>query len=145
MPDTTSIDRPLHGSPTGEISDVHEQMAFVESYANFEDEDGTWFEATCEDSWEMLGNDVEEIFGPNVKLYAEGRSGGWAVIDGLADFEEWDAIDLAKWRRFEKYAHIYANDIPYQVACLWYLNIFEPSYKAGESKRRMLVGVGVGL
>lgn len=39
------------------------------------------FEAACESGWESLRSDAEEIFGSNVAVHSEGRSGGWCVID----------------------------------------------------------------
>ena len=61
------------------------------------------FESFRESFWEDAQNDAKEIFGAHVKVYSQGRSGGWLVVSELKDFEDWDAIDLAKWRKFERW------------------------------------------
>lgn len=52
--------------------------------------------------WENVQGTAEDVFGKGVKAYSAGRSSGWVIIDGLTEIESWDAIDLAKWRKFEK-------------------------------------------
>jgi hypothetical protein len=39
------------------------------------------FEAACEAQYEQAQQDVEDIFGAGVKMWTEGRSGGWLVVD----------------------------------------------------------------
>lgn len=92
-----------------------EDDSFAEHYWSF----------AVESAWEQLQADAEEVFGPGVKVYSEGRSGGWAVVDGLPDFDTWDAIDLSKWARFSKWARIYADAIPGDMAILASINAFE--------------------
>ncbi len=70
---------------------------------------------TCSFEWEMLQQDAEEIFGKGVKVNAGGRSGGWACVVGLEDIASWDAVMLAKWKRFARYAEAYARGIPEQM------------------------------
>jgi hypothetical protein len=84
------------------------------------------FHMCCEHGFEYLQGLAEEIW-PfyGVKVYAEGRSGGWAVVSGIGDVDEWNAVDLAKWRRFERFAKAEAADIPYQMLQSVYLNEFE--------------------
>lgn len=85
-----------------------------------------FFDAACQDAWEMLTEDAKEIFGSHVKVYSEGRSGGWAVVDGLPEFDTWDAIMLGKWGKFTRYARAYADDVPRAMVDLIYANVFEP-------------------
>lgn len=59
------------------------------------------FEAACGIFWEDVEGTAKDVFGTAVRVWSEGRSGGWAVVDGLPDVEGWDAIQLGKWRRFE--------------------------------------------
>jgi hypothetical protein len=59
------------------------------------------FEAACQRFWEEVDDIAREIFGKHVKVYSEGRSGGWAVVNGLDSIEEWDAVMLGKWHKFE--------------------------------------------
>ena len=73
------------------------------------------FWMSCEREWEMLQQDAEEIFGSGVEVNAGGRSSGWACVTGLADIGEWDAVMLAKWRKFARYAGEYAQGIPEQM------------------------------
>lgn len=74
--------------------------------------DDTAFEFACMAGWEQLTEEAKAIFGDHVKVYSEGRSGGWAIVDGLPDFDSWNAIDLGKWRRFERIARALVADIP---------------------------------
>ena len=88
------------------------------------DEDGSRFWLACEWGFETLQEEAREMFGRHVVVYAEGRSGGWAVVSGLPPVDEWDAVALAKWRRYEKFARAEAADIPYQIVSGCYLNEF---------------------
>jgi len=59
------------------------------------------FDSMQQAFWENVESLAQEIF-PHCKVYSEGRSGGWLVVHGLPEVETWDAVMLAKWRRFEK-------------------------------------------
>jgi len=89
--------------------------------------DAAW-EAACEQAWEALQTEAEAVFGPRVKVYQEGRSGGWAVVDGLPLFDSWDALDLARWRRFERYAREQADAVPLGMAQWAYDNVYAPRF-----------------
>ena len=48
----------------------------------------TAYEVACESAWELVQNDAEYIFesvapwgNSSVKVWSQGRSGGWAVVD----------------------------------------------------------------
>jgi hypothetical protein len=98
---------------------------WVEDNLTEEQIQGTW-DLMCESGWEYLQQIAEEIWPDiKVKVYAEGRSGGWAVVEGLPDFEYWNAIELGRWRRFEKIAKAVAADVPHQVMVSIYINEFE--------------------
>lgn len=88
FPDADKI--AAHYSKDAEDSEVEKVMEWL-------------FESEQESFWELAKYDAEEIFGKQIKVYSEGRSGGWLVVEGLKDFENWDAIDLAKWRKFERW------------------------------------------
>ncbi len=97
---------------------------WIEQYLS-EDTVESYFWSTCEFEWEMVEQDAQEIFDSyNVTVEADGRSGGWAVVLGLPGIEEWDAVLLAKWRKFEKYARQTADDIPTQMAGSIALNAY---------------------
>jgi len=59
-------------------------------------------EAAQEMFWEEIRDTADLYLGKGTKVYSVGRSGGWAIVEGLPDIDEWDAIQLSKWRRFEK-------------------------------------------
>lgn len=62
-----------------------------------------WAEQRREEFWYEFAPDLaHEIFGSRVEVYSAGRSGGWLIVKGLEDVENWDAIALGKWRSFEK-------------------------------------------
>lgn len=63
--------------------------------------------------WEDVQGTAEDVFGKGVKAYSAGRSGGWLLVEGLTDIESWNAVDLAKWRKFEK---IIKADVKYRTS-----------------------------
>ena len=58
------------------------------------------FESHQGQFWETAEDEAEYALGEGLKVYSEGRSGGWLVVHGLPDLDGWDAVMLAKWRRF---------------------------------------------
>ena len=88
---------------------------------------------TCAAEFEYLAayatDDEDAIFPAErygrVTVEQEGRSGGWAVVDGLPDVEEWDAILLARWRKFERVAREIADSVPLQMLSSLYMNEWE--------------------
>lgn len=84
------------------------------------------FWMVCADGVEQAVEDAREILGVHRQdVEQDGRSGGWLVVTGLPDLEEWDAVQLAKWRKFERYAKALAGDVMYQVVSGVYLNDYE--------------------
>lgn len=90
------------------------------------------WEAAAESCWEDVTYGAEEIFGSHVKVWSEGRSGGWAVVDGLKDFDDWDAIDLGQWVKFEKWAKRVSECMAYNMVSFLYLNLWD-QYREGAS------------
>jgi hypothetical protein len=85
----------------------------------------------CSNEWEMLEQDAAEVFGAGaVEIHAGGRSGGWACVTGLPDIADWDAVALAKWRRFERYAKQIAHGIPEQMVYAIAANEWEAAQAA---------------
>ncbi len=105
---------------------------FIDAMNEWREENDTdWiWETACESGWDQLQYDVGEIWPirqyGKLQVYAEGRSDGWAVVDGLDDFESWDAIELARWAKFAKWARIIADGVPYEMLTLFLLNVYEP-------------------
>ena len=60
------------------------------------------FECNQEMFWNEYAQDIaDNTFDYSVKVYSAGRSSGWLIVEGLPEFETWDAVMLAKWRSFE--------------------------------------------
>jgi hypothetical protein len=96
---------------------------WVEEHVNEDLMEDIWTEA-CRRGWELLEGEAQEIWGKATKVYSEGRSGGWAIVDGIKGFEGWDAVDLAKWRRFEDYCQQVVADLPRSMLEDIYMNLF---------------------
>lgn len=107
------------------LTDPQFTWEWIEEHVS-EDEMNEWFATACSDGVEMLVEYAEELF-PHDKFYQEGRQGGWIVMDGAYEnvVEHWDAIQVSKWGKFAKYARAAADDIPYKVLDLIYINVFE--------------------
>jgi hypothetical protein len=89
-----------------------------------------YFWEACREGFEQLQEVAEDIWYEDrgwysPKVWSEGRSGGWAVVDGLPDVENWDAVMLGKWRRFTKYARAVADGVPEQMMTTIYINRWE--------------------
>ena len=133
--------------------DKNDAETFVSWWNAQADDYGSWvqecYDLACEVGWEDLQNDAEYIFGPDVKVYSEGRSGGWAVVHGygLDNAEDWDAIALSRWARFEKVARGGADFIAESTAILALINRGEDYIrKVHEDARHLrfeLAGVGL--
>lgn len=90
------------------------------------DRNDSLFWIACEAQFEQAVTDAEEILGVRAEqVELDGRSGGWLVVTGLPDIEEWDAIQLAKWRKFERFARDLADYVMAEVVSLLYINDFE--------------------
>jgi hypothetical protein len=69
------------------------------------------FESAQGRFWEDVQDVARDIFGKHVKVYSEGRSGGWLIVQGInTDVESWDAIAVSEWG---KLAHWCAREIAY--------------------------------
>ena len=86
--------------------------------------DAAWM-AALEDGWNQLADDVGNAFpGYRAKVYSAGRSGGWAVVEGLPEIESWDAIQLGRWAQYAKWARQTADGVPYMMVDFLYHNPF---------------------
>ncbi len=79
------------------------------------------YEIACEQGWEDAKELANDIFPPNAKVWSDGRSGGWLVVDGLPDVDDWDAIQLGYWSKFVKGVQCILDDLDYQF--IWHLNV----------------------
>ena len=108
-------------------------------------------EFAVEDAYEMAQTEADEIFEEHtVKLYSEGRSGGWLVVHGLPEIEDWDAVLLAKWGKFNRYVRDYVDCYVESVLSLLCLNSYQGFLERDDARlnieyvqtdRRVLVGV----
>lgn len=57
--------------------------------------------SSCRMFWEDAQETAKEVFG-DVKVFSEGRSGGWLLVTGLPDVEEWNAPLVKKWEKFSR-------------------------------------------
>lgn len=80
-----------------------------------------------ESCWDDAQTVADEIWPERtVKVWSEGRSGGWCVVHGLPDIEDWDAIALGRWARFEKQIKQIAHEgYPYDFIWHAYVNVWE--------------------
>lgn len=102
-----------------------------------------YFEWACTDGWEQLQAEACNIYGHDMiedrsgrhyryRVYSQGRSGGWAIIDGIdADVDSWDAIEFTRWKRFSTIARSIADGIPYDMVLLAYEHKFQKEEDEG--------------
>jgi hypothetical protein len=92
-------------------------------------------DAAREQGWDDLQADAEQAFDDQyvVKVWSAGRSGGWAVVEGLPDVDGWDAIAVAKWAKFAKWARGVGDGIASQTAWLVCANVLEPMHREAEA------------
>lgn len=80
----------------------------------------------CAGEFEYAQGLAAEVLGVQESdVEQDGRMGGWLVVTGLPSIEEWDAIQLAKWRKFERMARSQADWIMVLVVESLYLNEWE--------------------
>lgn len=83
------------------------------------------WEFATRSGWEMAQEEATEIFGPRAKVYSEGRQGGWLVVHGLADIDDWNLQDLNRWSRFSAAVRGILDDLDYQIVWHLYANFYE--------------------
>jgi len=84
------------------------------------------FDSVCASFWECVRDEAREMLAhPGIEVYSEGRSSGWVVVHRLPDVETWDAIMLARWRRFEVWCESCARDVPRDMLEWIYLNAWD--------------------
>lgn len=101
---------------------------FTAEWMEERDEEGEWWWIAAEHLRETIQEDALNLWGPRsgVEIEFHGRQGGWAVVSGLPDVEEWDAIALGRWRTFNKWVGQIVADHPYMHADLMYHNVWLP-------------------
>ncbi len=119
-------------------SDPRFTMEWIEKHVP-ESEMDSYFWSACEWGVERLIEDATgDIFADyNIKLWQEGRSGGWLVVEGLPEIEDWDAIMLGKWHKFKKRARDAADGVPEEVIESVYYDCFEPWAEKEDERTRV--------
>lgn len=112
-----AIDVKVHGRLGASIDDVVEKFGCSKDQAEKALEMA--FDAECHSFWEYwcdpgsMGNGLtgspEYAYFPHEKVTVEcqGRSGGWLVVKGLPPVEEWDAVMVSRWAKFQR--HVLAD------------------------------------
>lgn len=109
------------------VDDAPDDLTLEWIEENVDEERLSWvWSFVCEGEFEYYADWAKEIFqGYSISVEQEGRSGGWAVVRGLPDLEDWDAVLLAKWRKFERIGRELARGIPEQVVVTLGINEYE--------------------
>jgi hypothetical protein len=101
-------------------------LAWIEEHLD-EDERVSWWQDACQENFEQ-GKELAERTWPDrtIEVYSEGRSGGWMVVFGLGDPEDWTPEQVATWATFKEQIRALVDDVP--RAYLWAINanVFEP-------------------
>ena len=97
---------------------------------------GVWEEAAAEDGFDDAQEYLRDAFDrPTLKVYSDGRSGGWLYTMDLGSEETWEWIEAGpsepadfaqKWADFEKWAEQRAQDCADEAVTLIYLSVWEP-------------------
>lgn len=128
-----NIVKRFRGSPDHEFGDDADFWEWAERQ---EDADGAWdypngpfciaMECSREDGWEQAQSDLEDIFSEyQIKVWSDGRSGGWLIVEGLPDVESWDAIMVARWAKACRFVKDVLDDRDYNLVWHLHANIFE--------------------
>lgn len=105
-------------------------LDWIEEHVSDESLDAIFWD-TCRNEFEYLeswatGAEGDSLFpDDDVELTTAGRSGGWVVVRGLPDVDDWDAVRLARWRKFERVAKSIADYVPVNMLGTIYVNEFE--------------------
>lgn len=91
---------------------LDELRSLIDTY--IENNSDTLFNWACERGFEDAEEDAKYNVFPDypVKVYSEGRSGGWLVVHGLPPIESWDVKLLTAWHQFETFCKDLVADIP---------------------------------
>lgn len=95
---------PFHPAVNVKVRDFGGELSAEDFEADSESFDKAMrfaFESAQQRFWRYASEAATEIFGSEVEVYSEGRSAGWVVVSGLPPIEDWDAIALGAWGRFE--------------------------------------------
>lgn len=76
--------------------------------------------------WEDAHDLAYEVWGSStVQVESSGRSGGWLIVRGLGDVEDWDAVELARWTRFQLGVESLLEQCDYNFVWHLHVNVYE--------------------
>ncbi len=102
-----------------------------------------WREIAARDAFEDAQADADLIWPDHhPRVEQGGRSGGWLEVAGLPPVDEWDAVMLGRWRRFERYVRAAVEDSPRAVAWLIAANVYVPEREAEDAEHARQVARG---
>ena len=96
-----------------------------------------WEEWAMEQAWDDATYEARERFGyPDMKIWSDGRSGGWLYTDNLGSLETWERIDdgpvpsdlaatIATWNEYAVWAAERAQYVADDGVMLVYLNVWQ--------------------
>jgi hypothetical protein len=124
----------------GQLPDQDEEsgmtLEWAEAHLNESQIQG-WWDLACDLGFQDAQDEAMQIFGEHVKCYQQGRSGGWFVVEGLGDVDEWDAVMLNKWTKFAMLTQESVDLVPWRCMNLIGLNVYEP-WSAKQEKKAAL-------
>lgn len=123
------------GTALGELLDGHDGYG--------------WTYEAARDAFEDCADYAADCFPDHSpRVEQGGRSGGWLEVSGLPPVDEWDAVALGRWRRFERMVLAEVADFPRRVAWLICANVYRAEREAEDAERarqiergRAIVGV----
>lgn len=101
-----------------------------------------WRGEAARDAFEDADYYAGEVWPCAVRVEQGGRSGGWLEVSGLPPVDEWDAVALGRWRRFERCVRAEVADFPRRVAWLICANVYQREREAEDAERARQVERG---
>lgn len=84
-------------------------------------------------AWVDATDFAKDVFGPRARVYSDGRSGGWLIVEGLLGtderVEDWDAEQVAQWHTFTEGIQSIMADLDYQYFWHLYVNVYESNFE----------------
>ncbi len=112
------------GEPEEVTSDPRFTWAWVLRNTT-EEQRNHWLRDVCEEYFQDAKELAYEEFGRHVKVWQEGRSGGWLTVEGLGDYEEWTTEQRDRWFGFADQVTAMVADVHRGFLWALYTNVFE--------------------
>lgn len=100
-------------------------LEWIEENVSASDQQAIW-DDTCQDHYDWVKEQADEVFSADVIISQEGRSGGWMVVEGLPEnIEDWDSELRRQWTAFGETVKAAVEDVPRAYLTSIYANEFE--------------------